>query len=156
MAQTKPRAQQMPGNKASREEGSQPQHRATHGTWTSRKALERYQNLSETFDTMTFSVDRPLTFATVPWPILQPPHSITTKDIDWKAVEKFFKAVKPYLQVRDYQSLVQASHRRFHPDRWRARALLTTVADDVERSRLEKAANAVSQVLTPLWKSSKI
>jgi hypothetical protein len=128
------------------------QHRWTHGTWTVQRALERYKILSASFDETKFSPNEPLTFDDIPWPVLHSPVSFTIEDIDWGAVEKFFEAVKGHMRIQDYKDFVQLSHRRFHPDRWRARGLLRSVMDETERGCLEVASNAVAQALTPLWR----
>jgi flagellar biosynthesis GTPase FlhF len=133
-------------------ERRQRQQRWSTGPWTTQRALERYKNLCEYFDTTKFSLDEPLAFDVVPWPILQSPMSFTVEDVDWGAVERFFEAMKPHMRAQDYNTFVEKSQRRFHPDRWRSRGLLKSVEDDVERGCLEVAANTVAQALTPLWR----
>ncbi|OAX41057.1 hypothetical protein K503DRAFT_854905 [Rhizopogon vinicolor AM-OR11-026] len=125
------------------------------GTWTSHRALERYRILSEEFDAARFTPDQPITFLDVPWPVLYSPSRLTVEDIDWSAVERFFATVKTHMRSQDYKDFVERSHRRFHPDRWRARKLWSAVRDDVERSCLEVAANTVAQAITPIWREVK-
>lgn len=127
--------------------------RWARGTWTVQRALERYRFLCEQFDNTRFSSDDPLTFDDIPWPILHCTFSV--EDIEWSAVEKFFASVKPHMRIQDYRVFVEKSHRRFHPDRWRARGLLRSMQDDDERGFLEVAANTVAQALTPLWREAK-
>ncbi|KAG0706138.1 hypothetical protein DFH29DRAFT_205702 [Suillus ampliporus] len=122
------------------------------GVWTSHRALERYRILSEEFDTAKFTPDQPITFLDVPWPVLHPPSRLTVEDVDWSAVERFFATVKTSMRPQDYKDFVERSHRRFHPDRWRARKVWSAVRDDVERSCLEVAANTVAQAITPIWR----
>ena len=129
----------------------QQQDRWAYGPWTTQRALERYKMLSETFDSIQFSPENPLTFTMVPWPVLHKPAILTIEDVDWSAVEEFFKAIQMHMRTQDYKALVEKSHRRFHPDRWRARRVLQSVADDELRECLEVAANTVAQALTPLW-----
>ncbi|KAF8210284.1 hypothetical protein K438DRAFT_1570472 [Mycena galopus ATCC 62051] len=112
--------------------------RWAYGPWTTQRALERYKTLSEIFDSTKFSPDDPITFDIVPWPIL--PLRYSVEDIDWAAVEGFFNAVKPHMRSQDFASFVEKSHRRFHPDRWRSRGLLKSVADETERGCLEVGA----------------
>ncbi len=134
----------------------QQQHdRWSHGPWTTQRALERYKMLSETFDSMQFSLENPLSFMTVPWPVLHRPTSFTIEDVDWSAVEAFFKAIRTHLRTQDYKALVEKSHRRFHPDRWRARRVLQSVQDEELKACLEVAANTVAQALTPIWRDAK-
>ncbi|KAJ7346628.1 hypothetical protein DFH08DRAFT_700878 [Mycena albidolilacea] len=106
-----------------------------YGLWTTQRALERYKVLSDIFDSTKFSADDPITFDVVPWPMLAVKFSL--EDIDWAAVEGFFNAVKPHMRSQDFASFVEKSHRRFHPDRWRSRGLLKSVADETERGCLE-------------------
>lgn len=141
--------------KAAREQEQrrrQQQQRWTHGLWTTQRALERYKVLSEAFDGARFSEENPASFDAIPWPVLQAPALLGVEDIDWNAVEAFFRSVRPYMRPQDYKAFVQESHRRFHPDRWRARGILRSVADEETRSCLEVASNTVAQALTPLWR----
>ncbi|KAJ7096313.1 hypothetical protein C8R44DRAFT_644127 [Mycena epipterygia] len=133
-------------------EKRQRNERWSYGPWTTQRALERYKTLSDIFDCAKFSQDDPLTFDAVPWPVLHSPVSFSVEDVDWAAVEAFFAAVKPHMRSQDFVSFVEKSHRRFHPDRWRSRGLLKSVADDADRGCLEVAANTVAQALTPLWR----
>ncbi|KAJ3815889.1 hypothetical protein F5876DRAFT_85515 [Lentinula aff. lateritia] len=133
-------------------ERRQREQRWTYGHWTPIRALERYKVLSEAFDTTKFNVYDPLTFHVIPWPILNPPATMSVEDVDWNAVELFFESVRPHMRSQDFKSFVEKSQRRFHPDRWRSRGLLRTVADEAERSCLEVAATTVAQALTPLWR----
>ncbi|KAJ6586933.1 hypothetical protein DFH09DRAFT_1141997 [Mycena vulgaris] len=133
-------------------EKRQRNERWSYGPWTTQRALERFKTLSEIFDSAKFSQDDPLTFDAVPWPVLHSPVSFSVEDVDWAAVEGFFAAVKPHMRSQDFISFVEKSHRRFHPDRWRSRGLLKSVADEADRGCLEVAANTVAQALTPLWR----
>uniref|UniRef100_A0A0W0FGR6 Uncharacterized protein n=1 Tax=Moniliophthora roreri TaxID=221103 RepID=A0A0W0FGR6_MONRR len=129
----------------------QRQQRWSYGPWTTQRALEKYKVMSQSFDTTKFSDEEPLTFDTVPWPVLKHPASLSVEDVDWSAVENFFQGVQPHMKSQDFRDLIEKSHRRFHPDRWRARGLLKTVANEAERGFLDVAANTVAQALTPLW-----
>ncbi|KAH9935289.1 uncharacterized protein B0H18DRAFT_1082142 [Fomitopsis serialis] len=130
----------------------QQQQRWSFGPWTTARALERYKVLSEAFDNAKFTEDNPATFDTIPWPVLQSPAMLSIEDIDWNAVEAFFRSVRSYMRPQDYKAFVQESHRRFHPDRWRARGVLRNVSEEETRSCLEVASNTVAQALTPLWR----
>ncbi|KIK26975.1 hypothetical protein PISMIDRAFT_675280 [Pisolithus microcarpus 441] len=111
--------------------------------------------LSEEFDAWKFSPDESITFYDVPWPVLHAPSRLTVEDVDWSAVEAFFDAVKSQMRLQDYKAFVEKSHRRFHPDRWRARNVWLAIRDDVERGFLEVAANTVAQAITPIWRGLK-
>lgn len=125
--------------------------RYAHGYWTARIALARYQEVSERFDKTKFHAGEIVLFETVPWPTLSRPGSYRVEDINWTTVENFFYQAKRILEPFEFKGLVEKSHKRFHPDRWRSRRVLQTVDDEEERECLEAAANTVAQALTPLW-----
>lgn len=127
-------------------------------TWHEPRVLERFMFVSDEFDTLKFQLEesQPLTFDSIPWPVLGHPRGITLEDIDWTAVEKFFSAAEKLLKEKDeYKALVEKAHRRFHPDKWRSRGILNSVLDDDLRGRLEAAGNVVAQAITPLWLKSR-
>lgn len=138
------------------EQHRQQEERYSCGPWTTQRALERYKTLAEAFDTVQFSPENPVSFGAVPWPVLHKPSRFTVEDVDWTAVEAFFAAVRTHMRAADYQAFVEKSHRRFHPDRWRARRILQSVEDDELRACLEVAANTVAQAITPLWREVKV
>lgn len=119
------------------QERKQRQQRWSFGPWTTQRALERYRILSESFDATRFTSELPLNVEDVPWPSLQSPRSLLVEDVTWTSVERFFEAIRPHLKHQDYKILVEQSHRRFHPDRWRSRNLLKTVEDEVVRGCME-------------------
>ncbi|KAF9244937.1 hypothetical protein BU15DRAFT_71296 [Melanogaster broomeanus] len=125
------------------------------GPWTTHRALEHYRMVSEEFDAAKFTPDHVITFHDIPWPVLHPPSRLTVEDVDWSAVETFFATVKTHMRLQDYKDFVEKSHRRFHPDRWRARKVWSAVRDEVERGYLEVAANTVAQAITPIWRAAK-
>ena len=129
--------------------------RWSYGPWTNGRALERYKMLSEEFDTAKFTPENPVDFESIPWPVLLSPVTLRLEDIDWSAVEAFFEAAKKHLRTQDYKVFVEKSHKRFHPDRWRARGILKSIADEELRNCLEVAANTVAQALTPIWRAMK-
>ncbi|KAI0645733.1 hypothetical protein C8Q79DRAFT_1001259 [Trametes meyenii] len=126
--------------------------RWSYGPWTPVRAIERYKMLSEAFDTTKFTPEDPVLFETVPWPVLHSPVTLRVEDIEWAAVEEFFDAAKRHMRSQHYKVFVEKSHKRFHPDRWRARGVLKSVADEEQRGCLEVAANTVAQALTPIWR----
>jgi hypothetical protein len=131
----------------------QERQRWESGPWTASRALDRYKVLCDSFDNAKFSQSEPLMFEDVPWPVLS--RSFSVEDVDWAAVERFFEAVKPHMRGDEYSGFVEKSHRRFHPDRWKSRRLLTSIADHGDRECMEVAANTVAQALTPLWRNLK-
>ncbi|KAL0576666.1 hypothetical protein V5O48_005326 [Marasmius crinis-equi] len=129
------------------------QPRAFQG-WTSQRAIERYNQLCETFDSTKFSEDEPLVWEAVPWPLLTTPSFVRIGDIEFDAVEKFFTAAQMNMTAQQYRTFVVRSQHRFHPDRWSGRRLLRAVVDDDERQQIEAAADKVSKALTPIWEKA--
>ncbi|RPD68635.1 hypothetical protein L226DRAFT_495510 [Lentinus tigrinus ALCF2SS1-7] len=129
--------------------------RWSYGPWTTGRAIERYKVLSDEFDATKFSVDNPADFEMIPWPVLHSPVTLRLEDIEWSAVEAFFDAAKKHMRTQDYKVFVEKSHKRFHPDRWRARGILKSVSDEELRNCLEVTANTVAQALTPIWRAMK-
>lgn len=124
--------------------------------WHEQYALERFKLVSDEFDTLKFQESQPLTFDSVPWPILVHPRAMTFEAIDWNAVEQFFNVIEKLLQDQsEYKVLVEKTHRRFHPDKWRSRGILSSVWDEDLRGQLETAGNVVAQAITPLWLKSR-
>ena len=107
------------------------------------------------FDSAKFTPENPVQFSTVPWPVLHKPSHFTVEDVDWSSVEAFFHSVRAHMRSQDYKAFVEKSHRRFHPDRWRARRVLQCIEDEELRACLEVAANTVAQAITPLWREIK-
>ena len=127
--------------------------RWARGPWTSQRALERYRVLCQSFDETAKPAS--LTFDDIPWPMLCAPFTFGPEDVDWAAVETFFRTVRGHMRAQDYRVFVEKSHRRFHPDRWSARGLLAAIRDDDARGMIEVAANTVAQALTPLWREAR-
>jgi len=119
--------------------------------WSSQVAIQRYITTAAKFDTAIFTSKSPPTFASIPWPMLQP--SFSFHDIEWDAIESFFTTAKKLLPADQIREFMDKSHKRFHPDRWRSRRLLTSVEDELDRDLLEVAVSTVSQALTPMWKT---
>ncbi|KAL7281665.1 hypothetical protein ACG7TL_004982 [Trametes sanguinea] len=138
---------------AQREERRRREHASwAWGPWTDVRAIERYKKLSEEFDAAKFTPENPVMFETIPWPVLHRPMSLRLEDIDWSSVEEFFAAARRRMRPQDYKVFVDQSHKRFHPDRWRARGVLKSVEDEELRGCLEVASNTVAQALTPIWR----
>ena len=125
--------------------------------WTELCALERCRALMDEFEQFRFSESQPLTVRSVPWPVLEDPFRFDPSDLEWWMVEQFFGKAKSLIgtDVKEYNQLIERSHRMFHPDRWKSRRLLQSVKNRVLRDTLERAGNIVSQAVTPLWKESR-
>ncbi|KAK7062658.1 hypothetical protein VNI00_000146 [Paramarasmius palmivorus] len=132
------------------------------GEWTCARALERFKVLLSDFEMITFTEDIPLTAVAIPWPILKDPFELDFDDsgrmleeLEWSMVEAFFRTAGRLVDISEYWSLVERTHRAFHPDRWRARRVLDTVMNEDARGWLDAKGNMVSQAVTPLWKEAK-
>ena len=123
--------------------------------WNFTKSVARFNLVSAEFDEIKFCATQPLTFESIPWPISKSPLGMSTADVEWQAVEDFFEAVARFVDDEEHRSIVEKAHRRFHPDKWRARGLLRTVLDEDLRQQLETAGNVVSQALGPIWTKSR-
>ncbi|KAK0216041.1 hypothetical protein IW262DRAFT_1464531 [Armillaria fumosa] len=123
--------------------------------WSNSCALEHVQMLMDEFEKTKFSESQPTTFEIIPWPVLTDPLLLKVEHIDWAGVEEFFAMARVELTVAEYKKMVERLHKMFHPDRWRARAILKTVFDECLGHTLEEAGNTVSQAMTPLWRASK-
>ena len=111
--------------------------------------------MADGFDAAKFTTENPVDFEAVPWPVLLSPATLRVEDIEWAAVEAFFEAARRHMRAQDFKVFVEKSHKRFHPDRWRARGVLKSVADEEVRGSLEVAATTVAQALTPIWRETK-
>ncbi|EKM49815.1 uncharacterized protein PHACADRAFT_214337 [Phanerochaete carnosa HHB-10118-sp] len=123
--------------------------------WTETRHVNWFKEVSSEFEEIKFSASQPLTFKSIPWPLLMPPNAHTLDLIEWSNVEAFFAAAKRIVGEKEYKTMVEKAHRRFHPDKWRSRGLSNTILDDDLREQLEKAGNVVAQAITPLWLASK-
>ncbi|KAH9928227.1 hypothetical protein B0H21DRAFT_826329 [Amylocystis lapponica] len=126
-----------------------------YGDWTVSRALEHYNSLCDDFDKAKFTAANPASVDVMPWPVLCSPLLLELEDIQWSAVEAFFRAAKNTMQSQDFKKFIDTSHKRFHPDRWSARGVLKSVDDPLLRDRIEVALNTVTQALTPLWEEGK-
>ncbi|KAJ8076452.1 hypothetical protein PM082_000875 [Marasmius tenuissimus] len=129
-------------------------HQWSSRPWTTQRAVDRYNQLCETFDSTKFCEEEPLVWEAVPWPVLTFPTQIRIGDIEWDAVEKFFDAAQRTMTTQQYRTFVVRSQHRFHPDRWSGRRLLKAVVDDSEREHIETTADRVSKALTPIWEQA--
>ncbi len=127
---------------------SRTRFQAHNGLWTTSRALERFLKLLGEFHGVTFSVQRPLTFWSVPWPILANPLQLDPGKIDWAATETFFIDVKDVLTAEEYKEMVLRAQRTFHPDRWVGK--LGLILDNEARESLKKVINTVAQVVNSL------
>ncbi|KAF9033994.1 hypothetical protein BDZ89DRAFT_1111183 [Hymenopellis radicata] len=113
----------------------------------------RFKFVVDDFSSIRFSDDQPVTFLSVPWPVLLNPHHISFDEITPPAIESFFLKLK-LIESSDYRRLLSKAQQLFHPDRWRSRNLLKTVFDEDLRKSFEDTVNTTSQVINGLITSS--
>ncbi|TBU33779.1 hypothetical protein BD311DRAFT_735987 [Dichomitus squalens] len=154
-AEERAQAERIRAEREREERRRRERERWSYGPWTATRAIERYKVLCEAFDVAKFTKENPVEFETVPWPVLHSPVTLRVEDIDWASVEAFFEAARRHLRAQDYKVFVEKSHKRFHPDRWRARGVLKSLEDEELRGNLEVAANTVAQALTPIWREMR-
>ncbi|EEB97580.1 hypothetical protein MPER_03071 [Moniliophthora perniciosa FA553] len=123
--------------------------------WTEALAIERFRTVVEEFEKAQFSDSQPLTFASIHWPVLMNPFSLTPEDVQWSDVERFFEALRRQTDSKTYQTLLTKTQRLFHPDGWSGRGALKTVIQSEIRNSLETTGNRVSQAVTPLWQRNR-
>ena len=51
--------------------------------WTNNDSVHRFEVVSQEFDEIKFSETQPLTFQSIPWPLLSSPNTFTFDDIEW-------------------------------------------------------------------------
>ncbi|KAG6856517.1 hypothetical protein H0H87_003605 [Tephrocybe sp. NHM501043] len=126
--------------------------------WDATAAVSRFIVIIDEFEKTKFCEARPLTFSSIPWPILDNPlgSSFGPDILTWERVEMFFVHVKAQSSSIDaYNKLVRRVHQIFHPDKWRSRALMASVYDIGLRCATESAGNKVAQAMTPIWQKTR-
>jgi hypothetical protein len=113
--------------------------------WTDLAAIQRFQALLNTFDDQRFSRSIPLTFYSIPWPLLGYPEALQTEDIQTDAIERFFDRFKFYRGMQEHKEVLRKARLLFHPDRWTARHLYDAVPDDRLASGLMVAVGDVAK-----------
>lgn len=122
--------------------------RWSSGRWTIARALERFEELSESFSNTQFSKDNPLSIDDVPWPTLRRPSEFSLpEDVDWDSVEHFFEVLKNHRRTQAYIALIEKHRLMFHPDRWRGRGLFKAIVDPEERNWMEVGTWSISRYL---------
>jgi hypothetical protein len=71
----------------------------------------------------------PLTYYSVPWPLLSNPMTSTISDVHATAVEAFFMHLKEDTSDDEYNDMLRKARVMFHPDRWDAWQRYAAVAD---------------------------
>ncbi|KAF9063693.1 hypothetical protein BDP27DRAFT_1179901, partial [Rhodocollybia butyracea] len=73
------------------------------------------------FDKTKFSASNRASFRAIPWPVLVYRSHLTSAEITWQAVEKFFRTVKDLLGITEHRRLLEEARKRYHPNRWAAK-----------------------------------
>ena|SRR6201996_6466581 len=121
-----------------------PRETRAAGTWTKSDSVSNYlKRIGGYLETK----QGPITFNSIPWPILTHPHYIALNDITWENVEAFFGYARISLPATDFRRVLKASQSQFHPDRWAARSILDRIKDDLECQCASHAGLTVSQAI---------
>jgi hypothetical protein len=126
--------------------------------WTPDAALNRFNFVEREFTSTNYSMARPITFGSIPWPVLENPTTLTLEDLNWESVESFLRHTKKAYAGQDsaaYAKFLKQIQLMFHPDRWRSRNLLQAVMDAKLREGLEKGGKIVSQAVNQ-WIQSRL
>lgn len=118
--------------------------------WTSDAALKRFHVVTEEFTSTKYSVGRPITLRSIPWPVLDNPSKFTLEGLNWKNVEDFLRHARRFYAGGDsakYAKLLKDIQLMFHPDKWSSRNLLLTVIDAGLQDDLRQAGKIVSQAV---------
>ncbi|KAI1782180.1 hypothetical protein LXA43DRAFT_906542 [Ganoderma leucocontextum] len=137
------------------EERSSLRRRYSGRFWEISDAIQHFSSAGSTFDRTKYTAENPLVFEKVPWPTLLPPWRLRECDVTWEQVEKFFNTAYSQMRVKAYKEFVDKAHKRFHPDRWRARQLLKSIGEREWTDGVEAVTNTVVQAVTPIWRRSK-
>ncbi|PIL35035.1 hypothetical protein GSI_02822 [Ganoderma sinense ZZ0214-1] len=138
-----------------KEERSRLRRRYSGRYWTVSDAINHFTTAGSAFDSARFTMENPPIFDKVPWPTLLPPWELKEEQVNWEQVESFFKKAYARMPTQDYKELVEKAHKRFHPDRWRARQFWKTIGDQEWVEKLDTVANKVSQAVSPIWIESR-
>ena len=124
--------------------------------WMTEAAFRHYVEAAKGFDGAKFSTGNPPLFETIPWPTLVEPWLVKEEHITWNAVEEFFREAHRQMQFPRFKELVDGTHKRFHPDRLRARNMAKSVEHEELADQLSRCANLVAQAVTPIWRQYKL
>jgi hypothetical protein len=113
--------------------------------WTDEAAIQRYLNLSKGFNQKRYSRTRPLTFYSVPWPMLYDPMIATIQNVDGTVAKTFFEEMRKYQTPEQYTVLLQNARLMFHPDRWDSGRKYAAIADDQLSGMMKKAVGEIAQ-----------
>lgn len=126
------------------------------GRWSNQHAVNWYREKCDVFDkTKWRSADVVIAFESIPWPTTTCPGIFRPEDITWESTEEFFERARAQLVWDDYVKLVEKSTVRFHPDRWTARGVLSSIQDEREVERYKEAAVRAAKAITALWSKLK-
>ncbi|KAJ7588194.1 hypothetical protein C8J56DRAFT_1026216 [Mycena floridula] len=120
-------------------------------SWTSTSppydALTPYMERLVTFRHAEFTPVTPISFSSLPWPVLKDPKLITESDITFATIDEFFEKARRQWNRAVYRSLVRECQRVLHPDRWDSRKLGNSIADAALRESMKRCFVVASQVV---------
>ncbi|PIL28483.1 hypothetical protein GSI_08521 [Ganoderma sinense ZZ0214-1] len=113
-------------------------------------SIKNRRDCSAEFDKVpTFKGTKP-NFYAIPWPVLQSWTTLLPENITEDAVEEFFAHLEDRMTTEEFKAYVSKAHKRFHPNRWDARVILSK--DNPELTEMLAAANkTVIQALGPRY-----
>ncbi len=119
--------------------------------WNNARAIAVYQERCKIFDMATFDHVTPMTFDMAPWPVLKHPVELTEEDITSLRVDEFFETAlrHRYVPYEKLKSMIRESATRWHPDRWKARGIFNSVANE-DYAGWEGLVTTVAQALMPM------
>jgi hypothetical protein len=123
--------------------------------WNAARALQRYHEQADDFDRLQFTRQNPLTFYSVPWPILDHPNTSGVSHVTADAVKSFFRALRKSEGKDKYLKELQIARVLFHPDRWLSRKRYAAIADPQMASSMANAVLQVSQAVGNLMALAK-
>ncbi|KAK1217360.1 hypothetical protein PQX77_019995 [Marasmius sp. AFHP31] len=119
---------------------------------TPRAATDHYVSALETFNSGTRpSGTDTVDFSTFPWPVLIDHHYVKPDDVNEESVREFLTGLDKTLDNGARKKVMRSSTIAWHPDRFRARNLLTRVKDPLEREIVEEKAIMVSKIVNDIW-----
>ncbi|KAL0581219.1 hypothetical protein V5O48_000807 [Marasmius crinis-equi] len=127
--------------------------RTTPRKQTSQAATDRYNTSLHSFDdkdNASFATNT-VVFATFPWPVLFDPHYVEPNDVVEETVKQFFLTLPKTLDRNARKVLMRKSMIVWHPDRFRARRILSWIKDTSLRKLVEEKAEMISKIVNDVW-----
>lgn len=111
-----------------------------------RRIIERWKAYEHAWADMISSVDKPVTFASLPWPVLSPPKSIEDLRDPTNISNFIFESLSLHNNRTTHRDRIRASLLRWHPDK------LGSVLARVPESEIDAVKDGVDAVVIGLMK----